>query len=119
MSRRFGGWDLHHLDPLSTASVGTALSGVGSLVWPGLVAGAVSLAVMASFLVWVRAVHAVRRRRLTGYHPARLIPFLVLGGSGWGAALLLGPTFPQGRPLLLGLVAVGFWFLARSSWTGF
>jgi hypothetical protein len=114
-----GAWAGRDLDPLSAASIGTALAGTMSLVWPELVAGTVSLAAVASFVLWVRAVRAFRRRRETGYRPVRLIPFLALGGSGWTAALLVGPEFPPVRALLLGAVALGIWFLARSAWAGF
>ncbi|MGA7861108.1 MAG: hypothetical protein WCB19_04560 [Thermoplasmata archaeon] len=106
------------LDPLSTSSVGTALAGAASLVWPELVAGAISLAAVASFVVWIRALRALRTRRATGYRPVRLLPFLALGGAGWSAAVLFGPIFPPGRALLLGGVSVGLWFLARSAWAG-
>jgi hypothetical protein len=112
-------WAGRELDPLSAASLGTALAGAMSLVWPELVAGTVSLAAVASFVVWVRAVRVLRKRRETGYRPARLIPFLVIGGSGWTGALLIGPEFPPARVLLLGAVALGFWVLSRSSWVAF
>jgi hypothetical protein len=106
------------LDPLSTASVGTALTGAASLVWPELVAGALSLAALASFVVWLRALKAWRGRRQTGYRPRRLIPVFALGGIGWSVALLLGSTYPSGRALVLGVVCVALWFLARSEWVG-
>lgn len=118
MTSHFDGWSGRDLDPLPTASVGTALAGAMSLMWPELVAGTVSLAAVASFVVWIRCVRALRKRRETGYRPARLIPLLVLGGSGWASALLFGPDFPPVRALLLGAVALGFWLLARSAWTG-
>ncbi|MGC2290056.1 MAG: hypothetical protein WA688_09420 [Thermoplasmata archaeon] len=106
------------VDPLSASSVGTALVGAASLVWPELVAGALCLAVVATFVVWIRALRAFRDRRASGFRPARLLPFLALGGGGWGAAFLLGSAFPPGRALLLGGVSVGLWFLARSAWAG-
>jgi hypothetical protein len=106
------------LDPLSTAAIGTALAGVASLVWPQLVAGAVSLAAVASFVLWIRAVRALRRRRSTGYHPSRLLPFLAVGAAGWAVALVLDPAFPAGRALVLGVVIVALWVLARSAWSG-
>jgi hypothetical protein len=106
------------LDPLSTASMSTFLAGTLSLVWPDLVAGAVSLAAVTSFLIWVRALRALRRRRLTGYLPIRLLPFLALGGAGWTAAFLIGPEYPPFRALVLGAVSVGLWLLTRSAWVG-
>jgi hypothetical protein len=106
------------LDPLSTASVGTALAGTLSLVWPELVAGTVCLAAVASFVVWVRALRALRQRRATGYRSTRFIPFLVIGGAGWTVAFLPGPGFPPVRALVLGAVSVGLWLLTRSAWAG-
>jgi hypothetical protein len=105
-------------DPLSTSSVGTALAGAASLVWPELVTGAISLAAVASFVVWVRAVRALRRRQMTGFRPHRLIPCLVVGGAGWSAALALVSVPPVGRALALGGAVVGLWILARSPWVG-
>ncbi len=102
-------------DSLATAAVGTVLAGVGTLVWPELLAGTMSLAVVATFVVWTRAVRALRQRRTTGFPPVRLIPHIALGAIGWSGAVLLGPVFPLVRPLLLGVVAVGFWLLARSA----
>jgi hypothetical protein len=112
-------WTGRDLDPLSTASIGTALAGAMSLVWPELIAGTVSLAAVTSFVIWVQAVRVLRKRRETGYRPTRLIPFLTLGGGGWTAALLIGPEVPPVRALLLGAVALGLRFLARSAWVGF
>jgi hypothetical protein len=108
----------HDLDPLSTSSIGTALAGVASLVWPELVAGAVSLAAVACFLVWLRVVRTLRQRRSTGYRPTRLLPLAALGGAGWGFVLLLGYDFPPGRAPLLGFISVVLWLLTRSGWMG-
>ena len=102
------------LDPLPAAAIGAALAAGMSLLWPELIAGTVSLAAAASFVVWIRALRALRARRETGYHPARLIPFIALGGVGWATAILVGPEFPPARALLVGGVALGFWLLSRS-----
>jgi hypothetical protein len=98
--------------------VGTALAGTLSLVWPDLVAGAVSLAAVTSFVVWVRALRALRRRRATGYRFTRLLPFLAIGGAGWTVAFLPGPEYPPVRALVLGVFSVGLWLLTRSAWAG-
>jgi hypothetical protein len=119
MTVNTGGWGVRDGDPLTMASVGTALAGGASLVWPELIAGTLSLAVVTSFVVWIRAIRALRQRRSTGYHPARLVPFLVLGTVGWSTALLLGPTLPSSRAPVLGIVAVGLWVLAGSRRVGF
>jgi hypothetical protein len=106
------------LDALPTASIGTALAGGASLVWPELLAGAVSLAVLTAFVVWLRALRTLRQRRVTGYRPLRLLPLLVLGGAGWSAEVLVGPAYPAVRALLLGAVSVGLWLLAGSPVVG-
>ena len=101
------------LDPLPAATIGTLLASVTSLVWPELNSAAVSLAVLATFVVWVRALHAFRRRRTSGYAPGRLLPLAAVGTVGWSGAFLLGTTSPVARALLLGVVSVGLWFLSR------
>ena len=106
------------VDPLPTAAVGTVLAGLASLVWPELSSAVVSLAVLASFVVWVRALRAFRRRRTSGYDPGRLLPLAAVGTAGWSGALLLGSTSPVGRALLLGAVSVGLWFLTRPASAG-
>lgn len=105
-------------DPLPVAAVGSGLAGAASLVWPELLAGAVTLAVLTGFVVWVRAVRTLRDRRTTGYPPARLIPLLALGAAGWATELLLGPTLPTARAPLLGVVGVGLWLLSGRSGAG-
>lgn len=111
-------WSARDLDPLSIASTGTALTGAASFVWPDLVPGAVSLAALTSFVVWMRALRALKRKRESGYHPIRLIPLLALGGAGWSIALLVGPSNSPGRAMVLGIVCLVIWFLARSDWVG-
>jgi hypothetical protein len=108
-------WDI---DPLSTSALGTAIAGAGSLVWPDLVAGTISLAAVASFVVWIRALRAVRRRQLTGYRVRRLLPCLATGGAGWATALALGPVSLTDRALVLGATSVALWLLARSGVVG-
>ena len=106
------------LDPLLSSAAGTAFAGVASLIWPELTAAALSLAVLATFVVWVRALRILRRRRATDYDPGRLLPLLVLGGTGWSAAVLVAPIVPEGRPLILGAFSVGLWVLARAAFAG-
>jgi hypothetical protein len=116
--RASSSWRAGDVDPLSAAAFGTALTGGASFVWPELVAGTVVLAALTSFVVWARAVRALRRRDSTGFRAGRLTPFVALGGAGWGLALWLEPLLPPVRALLLGTVAVGFRVLARSRWVG-
>ncbi len=106
------------LDPLPTSSVGTALAAIASLLWPELVGAAVSLAALASFVLWLRALRVLRQRRTTGYRPVRLVPLLALGTGGWSVAFLLGPILPPARGLLLGVVCLGLWSLAPSAGVG-
>lgn len=108
----------NELDPLPTASMGTALVGVASLVWPELIPAALSLAVLASFVVWVRVLRTVRENRTGGSGVRRFIPLFALGVTGWSAALFLGSILPWGRALLLGGVAIGLWLLARMAAVG-
>lgn len=91
------------------------MASVASLIWPELLAAVVTLAVLATFVVWVRALRVVRDRRTTRYRPRRLIPLLGLGISGWSVAALVGSFLPEARVLVLGGVAIGFWFLAPAA----
>jgi hypothetical protein len=106
------------LDPLSGSSVGTALASAASLVWPELLAGAVSLAAMATFLVWIQVVGRLRRRESPGYSSVGLLSLLAVGGGGWGAALLLGPVSPAARALALGAMSLGLWWRVRTLGAG-
>jgi len=106
------------LDPLATSSAGTALAGVASLVWPELVSAVVSLAALTGFVIWIRALRALKHRRSTGYRPGRLAPLVLVGVVGWSIALFVGPIFPLGRPLALGGASVGLWALARPALGG-
>jgi hypothetical protein len=105
-------------DPLSSSAVGTTLAGAASLIWPELVAGTVTLAALASFLLWVRVLRALRQRRIGDFRSSRVIPLAGLGAAGWGTALLVGPIFPAGRALVLGAASLGLWLLARSTLVG-
>jgi hypothetical protein len=107
------------LDPMSASAIGTGLAGAASLVWPELVAGTIALAALGSFLLWARALHALRQRRVTHYPAVRLIPLVVLGVTGWGTALLVGLVIPSGGAVVLGVVCVGLWRLARWAPLGF
>ncbi|MCI4352150.1 MAG: hypothetical protein L3K14_02010 [Thermoplasmata archaeon] len=105
-------------DPLLSSSAGTALAGVASLLWPELISAALSLAVLASFVVWVRAVRVLRRPQANHYAPNRLLPLLLLGAAGWSATLLVPPVLAEGRALILGALGVGLWVLARPAFAG-
>jgi hypothetical protein len=105
-------------DPLSASTAGAAISAVASVVWPVLAAATLSLAVLASFVVWIRALRAWRRSRRTPTDTGGLLSLALVGGTGWGAALLLGPVVPLARPLLLGALAVGLWVTARHTLAG-
>jgi hypothetical protein len=104
-------------DPLTTSAAGTALAAVSSLLWPELFAAVVSLAVLASFLVWVRVLRALRERRLSQSQRTRLVPLLIVGGMGW-SVVLLGPLALWERALFLGALPAGLWLLLRSAGTG-
>lgn len=107
------------VDALSGAAIGTVVAGLGSLVWPGLLAAASCLAVLATFVAWIRALGLYRGRRVTGYDPRHLAPLLILGSGGWAGALLLGSVSASARSLALGAVVVGLWIGLRYTGAGF
>lgn len=106
------------LDPLLSSSAGTALAGAASLLWPELISAALSLAVLATFVVWVRALRVLRRPRAIRYDPSRLLPILLLGAGGWSAAFLVPPVLLEGRGLILAALGIGLWVLARPAFVG-
>lgn len=112
------GPSLSDLDPLPAASIGTALAAAGALVWPALLAGATSLAVLTGFVAWTRVVRALRQRPVPGPSPRRFLPLLVLAGGGWAAELVVGPVIPEIRAPMLGALALGLWGLVRHAGLG-
>ncbi|MCI4347448.1 MAG: hypothetical protein L3J97_02370 [Thermoplasmata archaeon] len=106
------------MDPLLSSSAGTALAGAASLLWPELISAALSLAVLASFVVWIRVLRVLRRPRATRYDSNRFLPLLLLGAGGWSAAYLVPPVLLEGRGLILGALGIGLWVLARPAFAG-
>ena len=93
-------------DPSGLAAAAALVSGMGALNWPLLGRATGTLAVLTTWLLWIRWAGAGRRRGWREWVPPRWVPLLLVAAGGW-TGFLLTPVRPLDLgPLLLGVSAV-------------
>lgn len=97
------------LDPLRLSVAGTVLAAVGAVAWPELRTAVLCLLLLASLIVWVRTLDAVRTRRMTGYRLRWLAPLGATGLAGWSGIAAVGAFAPSGTIWAMMVVAASLW----------
>ncbi len=101
------------VDPLPASVVGAVLATAGTLAWPPLRGAVLCLSVLATVIVWMRAVRMFRTRRSTGYEARRLWPLAAVGLAGWLGAGVAEAIVPSSAVWSMMALAVSLWPLSR------